>query len=312
MMIKPKPARGTPQRHPAQVALLWSVNTTWTDDERAEVAADNQFLSACLESQGYRTRTVYLYDRVDEVLPAGNRAQDWLIFNWCDGYADRPSDPFEVVADLERLGYFVTGPDSRTLRLSRDKGAIRRILYGHDIPIPPGRRVESSAHISWQHYPAIVKPANQHASIGITRESVVENECQLIRQVEWALEMFQAPVLIEEYIEGREFLVTVWGNRTPEVLPPVELDYAAFEDIHNQIYHYDAKFGPDATPGGPEIDYLCPAIVDAPTWQLLQSVCLTAYRATRCRDFARMDIRLHAGIPYVLDVNPNPDIYCGS
>jgi D-alanine-D-alanine ligase len=105
--------------------------------------------------------------------------------------------------------------------------------------------------------------------------------------------------------------VTVWGNTPPVVLPTGELDFSAFADLRDRIYTYQAKFD-YASPGIQHIRFLCPAMMEARVRQQLELACLQAYRALRCRDYARIDLRLRDGQPCVIDINANPDLNSGS
>ena len=94
----------------------------------------------------------------------------------------------------------------------------------------------------WPVFPAIVKPANQHSSYGVSRRSLVENPAELRRQVQWVLEEFGGPAVVEEFVDGREIHVALIGNRDVTILPAMEIDYSLFGDIHDRIYTNEAKF----------------------------------------------------------------------
>jgi D-alanine-D-alanine ligase len=152
-----------------------------------------------------------------------------------------------------------------------------------------------------------VKPVREHCSIGITPEAVVLNEDALIERIAFVVETYRQPALVEEFIDGREFRVTLWGNEDVEVLPPVEMEFSAFSDLRERLCSWDAKF----TPGSrhyTEIRTVAPAPLTAEELRLLEEVSRAAYRAMGIRDYARFDFRLREGIFYLLDPNPNPDI----
>jgi D-alanine-D-alanine ligase len=136
---------------------------------------------------------------------------------------------------------------------------------------------------------------------------VVEDERQLHQRVEYVLDTFKCPALIEEFIAGRELQVTVLGNETAAALPAVELVFCDEREPGKQIYSYDMKYSPDVwTSHG--VRFVCPTMMTVEARQRLQAACLQAYRAVRGRDYARFDVRLRDDQPYVVDVNPNPDI----
>ncbi|MGB9723938.1 MAG: hypothetical protein ACP5OO_03410 [Chloroflexia bacterium] len=108
-------------------------------------------------------------------------------------------------------------------------------------------------------------------------------------------------------MDGREFHVSLWGNGRIQVLPPAEMDFSAFDDPRRRLCDFDAKF----TPGSPSYEHIqvhLPAPLSREEQTCLERIARATYRATGCRDYARLDIRMRDGVFYVLDVNPNPDI----
>ena len=135
------------------------------------------------------------------------------MFNWCEGYADRPWDYAGVVDELEHLKYAYTGSTPWTLRMTQDKRTDAVAAAQRRCADPAWERRPGAAHgLPWSTYPAIVKPVNQHGSYGIDEHAVVENDRQLQQRVEYVLDTFKCPALIEEFIAGRELQVTVLGN----------------------------------------------------------------------------------------------------
>ena len=131
-----------------------------------------------------------------------------------------------VAAYLELLGRPFTGTGSHGLYLAQDKALAKKIFAFHGIRTPnfmTGYR----GRLDWAHdihFPCIVKPALEDGSIGIRFSAVVGSLKELMERIDGVHAEFDAPVLIEEYIEGREIYVAVIGNRDPEALPIVELD----------------------------------------------------------------------------------------
>ena len=136
---------------------------------------------------------------------------------------------------------------------------------------------------------------------------MVENGLQLQERVEYVLDTFKCPALIEEFIAGREVLVTIMGNQAPVPLPALEVVFWDQIEPGKQIYSYDMKFSPDVW-SSHRVRFICPSMMTVEARQRLQTVCLQAYRAVHGRDYARLDVRLRGDQPYVVDVNPNPDI----
>lgn len=295
---------------PSRVVLLWNSILGWTKEELAEEIADNQFTVDGLKANGFEVTNVCLFGSVKQsLLDCGYEHDKWLVLNMCNGYTDRVGSQVEVVEELERLGYIFTGAKSKTLKLCSDKRRVRYRIQKAGLLVPYGIVVHQNAGFSWKKYPAIVKPPNQHSSIGITRDSLVMNDKELRQQVEYVIDLFHTPALIEEYIDGREFTVTIWGNNPPSVLPPVELEFSAFNDLRDRIFTYNAKFFVNEDEC---VNFLFPAMLEVQNLWDIQSACMKVYRVFGCRDCARIDMRLCEGRVYLLDVNPNPDLNFGS
>jgi D-alanine-D-alanine ligase len=291
-----------------KIILLHNHDNTWTPEDLIEVAEDNRIVIDALRSRGHEVTDAKVYHSVEQALRDKQLSpREWIVFNWCEGYADRPWDYAGVVDELEHLKYAYTGSTPWTLRMTQDKRTTRALLHDAGVPIPLGTEARRTHGLVWSTYPAIVKPVDQHGSYGIDEHAVVENERQLLQRVEHVLETFKCPALIEEFIAGRELLVTVMGNQTPATLPAVEVVFWDQIAPGKQIYSYDMKFSPDVW-SSHGVRFICPSMMTVEARQRLQTVCLQAYRAVRGRDYARFDVRLRDDQPYVVDVNPNPDI----
>lgn len=289
------------------VVLLYNVDPEWTSAERNEVVKLSSELGDALRQTGYPTVLVAIED--DNI--AGHlrlfSPDKCLIFNWCEGLPGVKHSEWLVAKKLEELGYTFTGADSSALLLSQDKERVKIILDEASIPTPAWRIFGSSDIQDWQLFPAIVKPQNEHCSAGIASESVVMNRQDLEKRILFILNQYSQPALVEDFIDGREFHVAVWGNEKITVLPAAEMDFSCFGNPQDRLCSYEAKF----TPGSKhyeDIKTLLPAPLTDDEKRAMEKVCCDAYRVMGCRDYARMDIRLRNNIFYVLDVNPNADI----
>ena len=193
------------------------------------------------------------------------------------------------------------------LSLSWDKAAVKAALMDSALPTPYGRVVDTDAVEDWNRFPAIVKPAFEHCSLGIDTNAVVLDAKELVDRVAHIRKTFAQPALVEEFIDGREFHVTLWGNGRIHMLPPAEMDFSAFADVRDRLCTFDSKF----TPGSRHyegVELRIPAALGPEEHSALRRTSQAAYRQLGCRDFARLDLRLRDDKFYVLDVNPNADI----
>jgi D-alanine-D-alanine ligase len=289
------------------VVLLYNINSEWTQNEKDEVIRLSTQLGDALIETGHPTFTVSIKDdNIEDHLRPFDPAK-YIIFNWCEGLPGVEHSEWLVVKKLETLGYTYTGADSGALSLAYDKRRIKVILDKASIPNPAWRIFDSNDVQDWKIFPAIVKPQNEHCSAGITPESVVMNITDLKNRISFILDKYSQPALVEDFIDGREFHVAVWGNEKITVLPAAEMDFSRFGNMKDKLCTYEAKFIPGSQ-HYEEIKTLLPASLTDDEKKAMEKVCCDAYKATECRDYARMDIRLRDNVFYVLDVNPNADI----
>ncbi len=289
------------------VVLLYNVNREWTQEEKVEVIRQSTELGDALQKTGYPTTLVAIENDDIAVYLMPFDPDKYIIFNWCEGLPGIEHSEWLVAKKLETLGYTFTGADSVALALAQDKQRVKVILDKASIPTPAWRICNSSDVQDWKIFPAIVKPQNEHCSAGITPESVVMNQSDLRKRILFVLDKYSQPALVEDFIDGREFHVAVWGNEKISVLPAAEMDFSCFGNITDRLCTYEAKFIPGSQ-HYEEIKTLLPAPLTNDEKNAMEKICCDAYKVTGCRDYARMDIRLRDNIFYVLDVNPNADI----
>jgi len=289
------------------VLLLYNIDPSWpVEDIQGCIDATHSLSSALLEV-GHPVEEVCLNTTNLQETLAPYRADEHLVFNCCEEIPGIPHSEAQVAVELERLGFTFTGADSRALAHSQDKRWVKEWLHTNRIPTPMWRIFESAQPNGWDCYPAIVKPAFEHCSLGITHEAVVHSPAELLRRVSYVLDTFHQPVIVEDFIDGREFSVSVIGNGELRVLPIAEIDFSVFQDVNSRLCTYESKFNP-ASPDYTLIELRLPALLTAVEQRSLEAVSKATYRLTDCRDYARLDIRLRDGVFYVLDVNPNADL----
>ena len=239
--------------------------------------------------------------RVREVNP------DALV-NLCEGFYGRPQWEANVAGIFELLGLTFTGNASKTLAFCQNKHKAKAVLRSCDLPTAPARLVFAADEPVDLKFPVIVKPNAEDASLGITPESVVRDEESYRRQVLRILENYRQPALVEPYIDGREFNVSVMEDGKATALPVSEIDFSAMPAGEPRICSYEAKWFEDH-PLYQKTPPLCPAPIDDDLRQKLQGLAADAFRAMECRDYARVDFRMdNRGRIFILEVNPNPDI----
>jgi D-alanine-D-alanine ligase len=233
-----------------------------------------------------------------------------IVFNVAEGLWG-PNREAHVPALCEFWGVPYTGSDPLTLALCLDKGRAKEILAYRGIPtadfavLTPGdRRRESIPRL-----PVMVKPIHEGSSKGITQASLCRTRAAVSREVSRVWQQYGQPALVERWLPGREFTCAILGNGArARVLPVVEVDFDALPGGAERIYSYEAKWLWDR-PEDPLEIFRCPATLSSGLARQIEETVLAAYHALRCRDWARIDIRLDArGVPHILEVNPLPGV----
>jgi D-alanine-D-alanine ligase len=231
-----------------------------------------------------------------------------LIFNLTESFGDDDTADFKIAAFLDLLGRKYTGSGANGLMLAQDKAVAKKIFAFHGIHTPVFAkcfrgRLDFSHDL---HFPVIVKPAREDGSIGIEFSAVVSSIRELMERMDWLTANFNSPVLIEEYIDGRELYVGVLGNDNPEALPVIELDLSKLPDGTPRIAAAEVKWG-KGTSAYRDTKSVVPTNLPDETVMLLQQTAIAAYQALELRDYGRVDMRLQAdGRVHVIEVNPNP------
>lgn len=292
--------------HPP-VLLLYNIDSTWTPAEAIDCQRHIDRMAEALRDEGHAVQPVEV--RRDVITPLRNYdPRQAVIFNWCEGIDGQPNAYDLVTQTLDGLGFAYTGSESWALANTQNKASFKAILDALGIATPRWRVfTEARDADAWTLFPAIVKPVAEHCSYGITADSVVDDGAGLRRQIDAVMGKFGVGALVEEFIEGREINVSIWGNGAPEALPLYEIEFPDIDDPRRRIVDYDSKWMLDSfqythTPSR------CPTDLDEPVAERVRATALAAYRAMRCRDYGRIDIRLRDGLPYAVDVNANCDI----
>jgi len=231
-----------------------------------------------------------------------------LVFNLTESFADDDTADFKIAGFLELVGKRYTGSGTHGLMLAQDKAIAKKIFQFHGIHTPVFAK-SFRGRLDFSHdlqFPVIVKPAREDGSIGIEFSAVVSSIRELMERMDWLHAHFDSPVLIEEYIEGRELYVGVLGNDKPEALPVVELDLSKLPDGTPRIAAAEVKWG-KGTNAYRDTKSAIATDLSEDTVAALQQTAVAAYQALELRDYGRVDMRLQAdGRIHVIEVNPNP------
>ena len=231
-----------------------------------------------------------------------------LIFNLAESFAGMDTADYCIAAYLELVQKPFTGAGSHGLLFAQDKGVAKKILEFHGIHTPVFAR-SYRGRLDFSHdleFPVIVKPAREDGSIGIEFNAVVSSIRELMERIDWLHSNFDSPVLIEEYVEGREMYVGVIGNDNPTALPVVELDLSKLPQGTPRIAGAEVKWG-KGTRAYRDTKSAVADDLPEETAAHLQTTAVAVYQALELRDYARIDMRLRPdGRVAVIEANPNP------
>lgn len=230
-----------------------------------------------------------------------------FVFNISEGYCGRNRES-QIPAVLEMLEIPYSGSDPLTLSLALDKIASKKLLKSAGIKTPNFSVINNNADIvkadACLKYPLFVKPAWEGSSKGIQQSSKVYDKSALARQAECLLKQYPGePVLVEEYINGREFTVGVLGNKKPQIIGIMQIK-SNEKDCPDFFYSKEIK-----RDWKTKVVYDCPPYIDVSLKKRLQLTALGAFKLFECRDISRIDLRVDsAGEVHFLEINPLPGL----
>jgi D-alanine-D-alanine ligase len=272
-------------------------------------------IEEALRSLGHEAVRVPVAAEVERVIAALRAADPAIVFNLAESFDGKSALESNVAALLNLLGLRYTGSSPAGLLMAGDKSLTKQVLGFQSIPTPQFATVFRGAldHVGDLTFPLIVKPPQEDASLGITSKSVVRDIKELFGTMDSLQREFQSPVMVEEFIEGREYYVGVLGNVSPQALPVIELDFSAFPADRPRVASYEAKWGEGGTGGTGETGAefagtrsVFPTDLSPELTKRMQDVAVEAFNALRLRDYGRVDLRVTPDERiYVIEVNPN-------
>lgn len=236
------------------------------------------------------------------------RLQTDLVFNLFEGFPGYPETEADIPEILSALGMPYTGCGAKTLRLALDKAKTKLLLKAAGIPTPDFQLLTPETLATFRlSYPCIVKLASEHASHGLSEKSVVRDFVSLREQVNRISSLYGGNALVEEFLDGREFNITVMGNSKYITLPPSEITYSLPAGVP-RILTFAAKWEEDS-PYYKGTRAVCPAPITPGEQESIAEIALAVFRLMGCRGYARVDMRQDSTEKLnVIEVNPNPDL----
>ena len=299
---------GPSKRKVRRIGLTFNLKRSDThgDDREAEFDSPQTIagLRAALEELGYEVTELEASRDLPVRLAAAGVD---LVFNIAEGHRGRNRES-QVPALCELLGIPFTGSDAATLAICLDKSLAKRLLLQAKVPTPPYFLLftgKEELPVD-RRFPLILKPNAEGTSKGVDAKSVVDSEGALRELAGSLIQRYEQPVIIEEYISGREITVGIVGWPSPRVLEPMEV-LLCEPGVKHPVYHYQLK--QDFTQ---HTKFCCPAELSTAQRGSLERTALQAYETLGCLDVARVDFKLsNEGTPFVIEVNPLPGLSPG-
>jgi D-alanine-D-alanine ligase len=261
-----------------------------------------------LEKLGHEVAFAGVGGELSVIRQAIEEKKPHIAFNLVEQFDNLPFFDQHVVSYLELKKQKYTGCNPRGLTLARDKALTKKILAYHRIAVPrfavfsPRKKIMLPARLT---FPMFVKSLTEEGSEGISQASLVRDAEKLIERVGFIHEKTNATALVEEFIEGREIYVGVFGNELLTALPPWELTISKKDapviatDKAKWDPQYQKKIGLKTGP----------AKLDESVIRKIESTSKRIYRLLNLTGYARLDYRLSdGGRLYLLEANPNPQI----
>lgn len=233
-----------------------------------------------------------------------------VIFNlieWCGHDIYLSEKAFEC---FDKLGIPVTGASRELFVLSGDKSRLKLELQKYGFPTPRGVYFETGSENTKVEltYPVIVKPAYEHCSTGLSYDCIAKNSDGLASIVRRQIEKFHQIVIAEEFIVGRELLVyLIEEDDGVKVLPIEEVIFSNHNPLAFQTY--ESKWVPGHR------DYNTSEVVvsklSSTDKEIVEKTSIEIFNKLGFRGYARFDVRLKDGVPYMLETNANPSAYDG-
>ena len=279
------------------------------DPSTSDVLAQVELVESALGELGLPSvRLAIDPARTLEIFREQARQRETIIFNMIESPPGRPYIHTDSTAVLELSGLSYTGSPPAAHALSTDKIAARALLASEGVAVAPGGRLDLERPEVLDRVPPpwILKPAWEDASIGLegdpvchTREAALERGAGLARRFPYQ------PVLVERFLPGREFNVSLLANGTDvEVLPIAEMLYDDYPEGMSRVLGYDAKWDESSFAYIHSVRHFPE---ESPVLDKIREMAIKAWRLCGLGGYARIDFRLDEnGVPHVLEVNANP------
>ncbi|PIP52592.1 hypothetical protein COX09_00685 [Candidatus Beckwithbacteria bacterium CG23_combo_of_CG06-09_8_20_14_all_47_9] len=279
--------------------------------ERGEIEFDSpeviSLIKKAIEQLGHKVILIEAdlnaYDRLKKL-----KGKVDIVFNIAEGLGGSGREA-QIPIFCEMLGIPYTHSRPTVHALGLDKTLTKKVIAGAGVPAPKSLLIttfKAAAQINLG-FPLIIKPNREGSSLGVFDKNVVENKSQLYKRLRLMLRQFR-PVMVEEYIDGREFTVSLLGDQ-PEVLPILEQKFAFLPKGFHRIAGYELKWLYEDRLTDQAEAYACPAKLIRRQIQTIKALSVKVFKTLEVNDCARIDWRMgRTGRFYFLEINTLPGL----
>ncbi|OGQ95989.1 MAG: hypothetical protein A2521_14390 [Deltaproteobacteria bacterium RIFOXYD12_FULL_57_12] len=274
----------------------------------ADVLVQVEAVAESLEKLGYKPARIPFTRDLAAFLATLRDLRVEMIFNLCETVDEDPMLSGHPPALFELLGIPYSGSPPQALILTTDKLLTKHLLKANNIRTPNFLAYDGEAAFrpAGLKFPVIVKPNLQDASIGIDQESVFPDEHSLLRSIKDFYKQY-GPLLVEEFIAGREFNISVLGFPRAEAMPVAEIDFSDFPADMHRIVGYRAKWDEASFEFSHTPRRFPQESARDSFFESMQQIAVQCFQLFGLRDYGRVDLRVDDRHQvHVLEVNANP------
>ena len=296
------------------VTLLYDI----VEDETPQAGEDEPVyrqVARALTAREHEVNTLAATRDIRALIGALERDESEIVFNLCESLGGEDRHATNVASLLELLGKRFTGAGSLGLTLAQDKALSKKLFAFHGLQSPRFSVMQAGA-VEWSddlQFPLFVKPASSDSSVGIDEGSLVHSLKELMERISLIQTELKSPVLIEEFIDGRELFIGVLEADGYTALPIVEWDFSACKGP--KFATQEAKWNKASE--GYKAPERFPEDIPEPVYRAIQTAAVDACKALRIFDYGRVDMRARckpgqrSDDPknwdfHIIEVNPNP------
>ncbi|MFH1837542.1 MAG: hypothetical protein ABH862_05480 [Candidatus Omnitrophota bacterium] len=283
----------------------------FSDALKTEDWSTESSICKALKELGHEVDMLGIYDDIDLVSQRAKENRPDVVFNLTEIFFGKAHLDKNIPSFLELLGIPYTGCGPAGLMICNNKAITKEILAYHRMKIP-GFNIFHKGKKVWRpkrlNFPIMVKPVNEEASTGISQASFVENEKDLTERVKFIHEKFNMAALAEEYIDGRELYLSIFGQKRLKTFPVREMKFTQVSDDEPKLATYKAKWDKKYRKKWGIKNEFAGRLPDGVLERVIKN-CKKAYKALHIDGYGRFDLRLNSkGEIFILEANANPSL----